>query len=109
MITSKILKDAISIVDQLDDWTLKCHAKIAGLTVESLSNFEKRIHAISLKSQSPMSWTEIRSRMSSAEKQGKTKEHAESGMRKLVALRLGEISTGPNGGLAYKALKSIPT
>jgi hypothetical protein len=109
MIASKIVMDAISIIDQLDGWTLKCHAKIAGLTVESLSTFERRIHTISLKAKSPMSWSEIRNQMSSVEKQGKTKEHAESAMRKLVALGLGEISTGPNGGLVYKALNPIPT
>lgn len=109
MITSKILKDAILIIDMLDGWTLKCHAQIAGLTVETLNNFERRIQAIALKTQSLMSWTAIRNQMSSVERQGKTKEDAESGMRKLVALGLGKISTGPNGGLVYKALKPIPT
>jgi len=30
-------------------------------------------------------------------------------MRTLVALGLGEVSKGPNGGLYYKALKPLPS
>jgi hypothetical protein len=54
-----------------------------------------------------MSWTEIRNKMSSDEKSGKSAEDAEAAMCKLVALGLGEVSKGPNGGLRYKALKPI--
>ena len=106
-ITREILQKAIELVDRLDRWTLRCHAKLAGVTPASLSSFERRLHNNALKSKSPMSWTEIRTKMSSAEKQAKGVKDAEEAMKKLVALGLGEITRGPNGGLHYKALKPI--
>ena len=54
-----------------------------------------------------MSWTEIRNKMSSDERKGKDVKDAEEAMKKLVALGLGEITRGQNGGLHYQALKPI--
>ena len=108
LISREILQKAIVLVDRLDRWTLACHAKLAGVTPDSLSSFERRLHNIALKSKSPMSWTEIRNKMSSDERKGKDVKDAEEAMKKLVALGLGEITRGPNGGLHYKALKPIP-
>jgi len=107
LISREILQNAIELLDRLDRWTLTCHAKLAGVTPDSLIDFERRLHSIALKSMSPMSWTEIRKQMSSVEKQGKNVKTAENAMKKLVALGLGEITRGPNGGLHYKALKPI--
>jgi len=101
------LRKAIRFVDGLDRWTLACHARLAGVTLGSLSSFARRLHSIAIKSKSPMSWTDIRKQMSSVEKQGKNVKTAENAMKKLVALGLGEITRGPNGGLHYKALKPI--
>jgi len=109
LISREILQKAIVLVDRLDRWTLACHAKLAGVTPDSLSSFECRLHSIALKSKSEMSWTEIRNKMSSADKKGKDVKDAEEAMKKLVALGLGEITRGPNGGLHYKALKPIPS
>jgi hypothetical protein len=108
LISREILQKAIHLVDRLDHWTLACHAKLAGMTTGSLSYFERRLHSIALKSKSPMSWTDIRNKMSSDERKGKDVKDAEEAMKKLVALGLGEITRGPNGGLVYKALKPIP-
>jgi hypothetical protein len=108
LISGEILKKAIELVDRLDRWTLACHAKLAGVTTGSLSSFERRLHNIALKSKSPMSWTDIRNKMRSDERKGKDVKDAEESMKKLVALGLGEITRGPNGGLRYKALKPIP-
>jgi hypothetical protein len=47
--------------------------------------------------------------MSSTEKQGKDVKDAEEAMGKLVALGLGQVNRGPNGGLHYKALKPLPS
>jgi hypothetical protein len=55
-----------------------------------------------------MPWTDIRSKMSSAEKQGKDAKHAEEAMGVLVTSGFGEVSKGPNRGLYYKALKPLP-
>lgn len=108
VISREILQKAIVLVDRLDRWTLACHAKLAGVTTEGLTPFQRRLHNIALKSKGPMSWSDIREKMSSTEKQGKDVKDAEEAMRKLVALGLGEVSRGPNGGLHYKALKPLP-
>ncbi len=68
----------------------------------------RRIHEIAHKAKTVMSWTDIRSQMSSDEKAGKHKQHAEASMTELVALGVGQIVAGPRGGLCYKALKQIP-
>lgn len=107
-ISREILQKAIELVDRLDRWTLACHAKLAGVTTEGLTPFQRRLHTIAIKSKSPMSWSDIRQMMSSTEKQGKGIKDAEEAMSKLVALGLGEVSNGPNGGLYYKALKPLP-
>ena len=83
-------------------------AKLAGVTTEGLTPFQRRLHNIALKSKSPMSWSDIRQKLSSTEKQGKGLKDAEEAMSKLVALGLGEVTKGPNGGLYYKALKPLP-
>jgi hypothetical protein len=108
LITATTLQKAIDIVDRQDRWTLACHARLAGVTTETLTPFQRRLHTIAFKAKSPMSWTEIRQKMSSAERQGKDVRDAEEAMDKLVALGLGEVSRGPNGGLCYKALNPIP-
>jgi hypothetical protein len=107
-ISREILQKAIELVDRLDRWTLAYHAKLAGVTTEGLTTFQRRLHNIALKSKSPMSWSDIRQKMSSTEKQGKGLKEAEEAMSKLVALGLGEVTKGPNGGLYYKALKPLP-
>jgi len=109
LISSATLRNAIELVDGQDRWTLACHAKLAGVTTEGLTPFQRRLHIIAFKSKSPMSWSDIRQRMSSTEKQGKDVKDAEEAMRTLVALGLGEVSKGPNGGLYYKALKPLPS
>jgi hypothetical protein len=103
------LKNAIRIVDYLDGWTLTCHATVAGLTTQSLDQFERRVHLIALRSKMSMGWTDVRNQMSSKEKIGKTVVDAEAAMQKFVALGLGEVEKGPNGGLRYRALKSLPS
>jgi hypothetical protein len=107
LISKQTLQKAIDLVDRLDSWALAYHAKLAGITRQSLNALERRVHTLAYKSQSGMSWTEIRNKMSSDEKSGKSAEDAEAAMCKLVALGLGEVSKGPNGGLRYKALKPI--
>jgi hypothetical protein len=108
LIAGSTLLKAIDIVDRQDRSTLACHAKLAGVTTEGLTTFQRRLHNIALKSKSPMSWSDIRQKMSSTEKQGKGLKEAEEAMSKLVALGLGEVTKGPNGGLYYKALKPLP-
>jgi len=108
LITSETLQKAIDVVDRLDRWTLACHAKLAGIRTEGLTPFQRRLHNIALKSKSPMSWSDIRMKLSSTEKQGKAIKDAEEAMSNLVALGFGEVTKGPNGGLYYKALKSLP-
>jgi hypothetical protein len=108
LIAGSTLLKAIDIVDRQDCSTLACHAKLAGVTTEGLTTFQRRLHNIALKSKSPMSWSDIRQKMSSIEKQGKVVKDAEEAMSKLVALGLGKVTKGPNGGLYYKALKPLP-
>ena len=108
LITATTLRNAIELVDGQDRWTLACHAKFAGVTPEGLTPFQRRLHNIALKPQSPMSWSDIRQKMSSTEKKGKDAKDAEEAMGKLAALGLGEVTRGPNGGLYYKALKRLP-
>jgi hypothetical protein len=107
-ISVSTLQKAIDLVDRQDRWTLACHAKLAGITPESLTQFQRRLHTIAFKSKRPMSWSEIRQKMSSAEKLGKNANDAEQAMGVLVTLGFGEVSKGPNGGLCYKALKPLP-
>jgi hypothetical protein len=106
-ISTTILQKAICIVDHLDIWMLETHAKVAGTKSCNLDSFGKRIHDIALKSQLPVSWTEIRNQMSSAEKSNKTAIDAEKSMQALVEMNLGEISKGDRGGLCYKAIKPL--
>ena len=108
LIAGSTLLKAIDIVDRQDRSTLACHAKLAGVTTEGLTTFQRRLHNIALKSKNPMSWSDIRQKMSSTEKQGKGVKEAEEAMSKVVALGLGEVTKGPNGGLHYKALKPLP-
>ena len=109
LISVSTLRKAIELVDRQDRWTLGYHAKLAGVTTEGLTPFERRVHNIALKSQSSMSWSDIREKMSSAEKRGKDVKDAEEAMGKLVALGLGQVRRGPNGGLHYQALKPLPS
>jgi hypothetical protein len=109
LITGSTLMKAIDIVDCQDCSTLACHAKLAGVTTEGLTPFQRRLHNIAFKSKSPISWSDIRQKMSSTEKQGKDVKDAEEAMGKLVALGLGQVNRGPNGGLHYKALKPLPS
>jgi len=106
-ISTTILQKAICIVDHLDIWMLETHAKVAGAKSYNLDSFGKRIHDIALKSQLPMSWTEIRNQMSSTEKFKKTAIDAEKSMQALVEMNLGQISKGDRGGLCYKAIKPL--
>jgi len=108
LISASTLRKAIGLVDPQDRWTLAYHAKLAGVTTDGLTPFQRRLHNIALKSKSPMSWSEIRQKMSSTEKKDKDVKDAEEAMSKLVALGLGEVTEGPNGGLYYKALKPLP-
>lgn len=108
LISREILQKAIELVDCLDRWTLACHAKLAGVTTEGLTPFQRRLHSIALTSKSSMSWSDIRQKMSSTEKKGKVVKDAEEAMSKCVALGLGEVTKGPSGGLYYKALKPLP-
>jgi hypothetical protein len=107
-INSKTLHKAMRLVDYTDNWMLALHSRISGKQSQGLDKFTRRIHEICLKSHSQMTWTEIRNQMSSEERQGKTKHHAEESMRQLVSLDVGKISAGPKGGLCYKALKTLP-
>jgi hypothetical protein len=102
------LQDAIQLVDDQDSWTLDCHAKIAGISNKSIDRFERRVHELALTYNVPVGWTTIRNRMSSDEKESKTKGDAEKAISKFVALGLGEASKGPRGGLMYRALKPLP-
>lgn len=108
LIPASTLRKSIDLVDRLDAWTLACHAKLAGVKTDFLTPFQRRLHTIAFKSKSQMPWTEIRSKMSSTEKQGKDVKDAEEAMGSLVTLGLGEVAKGPNGGLYYKALKALP-
>jgi len=105
--TSK-LQNAIQLIDDQDSWTLDCHAKIADISNRSFSPFERRFQNIALEHKGQISWTTIRNKMSSEEKQNKTRVDGEKAANKFVALGLGERSNGPNGGLMYKALKPLP-
>lgn len=109
LISASTLHKAIGLVDRLDCWTLACHAKLAGYKTDSLTPFQRRLHNIAFKSKSPMPWTDIRSKMSSAEKHGKDAKDAVEAMNVLVTLGLGEVTNGPNGGLYYKSLKPLPS
>lgn len=106
-ISATTLRNAINIIEYLDNWMLACHAKSAGIKSKSYSDFTRRIHEIALKSTGFVSWTNIREQMSSHEKKNKTKDDAEESMRQLVGMQVGEISTGTSGGLRYKALKPL--
>ena len=107
-INSEILYKAIRLVEYTDNWMLALHLRISGKGGQKLDKFARRIHEICLKSQSRLSWTEIRNQMSSEERKGKTTHQAEESMRLLESLDVGEVSTGPKGGLCYKALKPLP-
>ena len=102
------LQDAIQLVDDQDSWTLDCHAKIAGMSNTSFSQFERRVQEIALKEKVAVSWSTIRNAMSSKEKLNKTIADAEKATNKFVALGIGKVTNGPNGGLMYKALKPLP-
>ena len=101
------LRIAIRLVDYLDAWALASHASVSGTSTAQVSAFTRRIHEIALKSKKQMSWTDIRSQMSSTERAGKDKQDADASMRELVALGVGEIVAGPRGGLCYRALKPL--
>lgn len=107
-INSEILYKAIRLVEYTDNWMLALHLRISGKGGQKLDKFARRIHEICLKSQSRLSWTEIRNQMSSEERKGKTTHQAEESMRLLESLDVGEVSSGPKGGLCYKALKPLP-
>ena len=102
------LQDAIQLVDDQDSWTLDCHAKIAGMSNTSFSQFERRVQEIALKERVAVGWSTIRNAMSSKEKLNKTIADAEKATNKFVALGIGEVTNGPNGGLMYRALKPLP-
>ena len=90
--------------------TLELHAKVASNAVKSVgfSAFTRRIHQIAFKSKLPVSWTEIRKQMSSAERKDKTVDDARESMKQLEAAGLGKIVEGDRGGLSYQALKPLP-
>lgn len=105
-----ILNIAISLCDFLDANTLELHAKVASNAVKSVGfpAFSRRIHQIASKSKLPVSWTEIRKQMSSAERKDKTVDDARESMKQLEAAGLGKIVDGDRGGLSYQALKPLP-
>ena len=102
------LQDAIQLIDDQDSWTLDCHAKIAGTSNTSFSQFERRVQEIALKESVAVGWSTIRNKMSSKEKLNKTIADAEKATNKFVALGIGKVTNGPNGGLMYRALKPLP-
>ena len=109
-VPARILKTAIRLCDFLDANTLELHAKVASTTLRSVgfSAFTRRIHQIAFKSKLPVSWTEIRKQMSSAERKDKTVDDARESMKQLEAAGLGKIVEGDRGGLSYQALKPLP-
>jgi len=108
-VPARILSIAIRMCDFLDANTLELHAKVASNAVKSVgfSAFTRRIHQIAFKSKLPVSWTEIRKQMSSAERKDKTVDDARESMKQLEAAALGKIVEGDRGGLSYQALKPL--
>jgi hypothetical protein len=102
------LRMGIAIVDHLDNWALSQHVKKNMNSESGITSLMRRLHDLAFDIGGLVTWTQIRNRLSSKEKSGLTRVTAEADFMKLEILGYGKTEVGPNGGLSYRALKSLP-
>lgn len=104
-IAANCIDRAVMLVTILDSWALSFHAEIAAGGGASLM---RNIHTIAWKERKPMSWKEIRDRLSQTQRKGATAAAAAAAMRALAADGYGVTDAGARGGLVYTAFAPMP-
>jgi hypothetical protein len=103
------LQTAIDIIEAHDAWAFEFHERVAnGDESDGISDFMRRVHVLAQRSDEPLTWQDIRARMSSRYRRGIDVALAEAAMVALEKQGLGITKETGRGTLSYHPLMDLP-
>ncbi len=97
---------AIDLVEHLNGWVLGLHADLtAGSEPTGLM---RKIHDTATSLDEPLQWRKFRDRLTAGQKKTWDRPGFNAAAQALEGLKVGRVEPGPNGTVAYVAIKALP-